>query len=228
MNMKKIMRQPLAVFGSIFLITTLLLVGVLLYQVKGITDGGKSSDNVIKPTPPIVEKVPDEYQLSDVATAYQKEVFEELVTAQHAYKDKYTELTKEEYATLVVKNFIADFYTWSNKTGRNDVGGVQFIAEEMRSTFRKQAIDGFYENLDFYLNDYEATSLITVNDVTILDVNLNDTLKTEDEMIDCISVQASWQYELSSSVEIEQFQSEATFILTESEDHLVLNAILWE
>ena len=150
------------------------------------------------------------------------------MTAQHAYKDKYTELTKEEYATLVVKNFIADFYTWSNKTGRNDVGGVQFIAEEMRSTFRKQAIDGFYENLDFYLNDYEATSLITVNDVTILDVNLNDTLKTEDEVIDCISVQASWQYELSSSVEIEQFQSEATFILTESEDHLVLNAILSE
>ena len=150
------------------------------------------------------------------------------MTAQHAYKDKYTELTKEEYATLVVKNFIADFYTWSNKTGRNDVGGVQFIAEEMRSTFRKQAIDGFYENLYFYLNDYEATSLITVNDVTILDVNLNDTLKTEDEVIDCISVQASWQYELSSSVEIEQFQSEATFILTESEDHLVLNAILSE
>ena len=150
------------------------------------------------------------------------------MTAQHAYKDKYTELTKEEYATLVVKNFIADFYTWSNKTGRNDVGGVQFIAEEMRSTFRKQAIDGFYENLDFYLNDYEATSLITVNDVTILDVNLNDTLKTEDEVIGCISVQASWQYELSSSVEIEQFQSEATFILTESEDHLVLNAILSE
>ena len=88
--------------------------------------------------------------------------------------------------------------------------------------------DGFYENLDFYLNDYEATSLITVNDVTILDVNLNDTLKTEDEMIDCISVQASWQYELSSSVEVEQFQSEATFILTESEDYLVLNAILSE
>ena len=51
---------------------------------------------------------------------------------------------------------------------------AQFIAEEMRSTFRKQAIDGFYENLDFYLSDYEATSLITVNDVTILDVNLND------------------------------------------------------
>ena len=34
MNMKKIMRQPLAVFGSIFLITTLLLVGVLLYRLE--------------------------------------------------------------------------------------------------------------------------------------------------------------------------------------------------
>lgn len=228
MNMIKIMKQPLVVFGSIFFITTLLLVGVLFYQVKGITDGGKSSDNLIKPTSPIVEKVQDEYQLSDVATAYQKEIFEELVTAQDVYKAEHTELTKEEYATLVVKNFVADFYTWSNKTGRNDVGGLQFIAEEMKSTFRKQAIDGFYENLDFYLNDYEATSLITVNDVTILDVNLNDTLETEDEVIDCISVQASWEYELSSSVEVEQFQSEAIFILTESGNHLVLNAILSE
>ena len=72
-----------------------------------------------------------------------------------------------------------------------------------------------------YLNEFR-------NLCNYLDVNLNDTLKTEDEMIDCISVQASWQYELSSSVEIEQFQSEATFILTESEDHLVLNAILSE
>ena len=228
MNMKKIMKQPLAFFGSIFLITTLLLVGVLFYQVKGITAGEKSSDNVIKPTPSIVEKVQDEYQLSDVATDYQKEVFEELVTAQDAYKAKDTELTKEEYATLVVKNFIADFYTLSNKTGRNDVGGIQFIAQEMKSTFRKQAIDRFYENLDFYLNDYEAASLITVNDVTILDVNLNDTLETEDEVIDCISVEASWEYELSSSFEVEPFQREATFILTESEDHLVLNAILSE
>ena len=47
-------------------------------------------------------------------------------------------------------------------------------------------------------------------------------------MIDCISVQASWEYELSSSFEVEPFQREATFILTESEDYLVLNAILSE
>lgn len=228
MNMKKIMKQPLVVFGGIFLLTTVLLIGVLLYQVKGITDGGKNSDNSTKLNSSVVENVKDEYQLSEVATVYQKGIFEELVAAQKEYKEKHTELSKEDYAASVVKNFIADFYTWSNKVGRNDVGGIQFIAEELKSTFRKQAIDGFYENLDFYLNDYGATALITVNDVTILDVKLNDTIETEDEVIDCISVKASWEYEVSSSIEVEQFQNEATFILTESGDCLVLNAILAE
>ncbi len=234
------MKQPLVVFGGIFFITTLLLVGVLIYQVKGIADGGKNSGSTSKPTPPVVEEVQEEYKLSELATQYQKEVFEELLNAQEEYKTTSTDLTKEEYAASLVKNFIADFYTWSNKTGRNDVGGLQFIAEEMKSAFRNQAIDGFYGNLDYYLKDYEATTLITVKDVSILDVNLNDTIqaevetKTEEgtdttlESIECISVKANWEYELSSLNEVTQFQNEATFILTQSGDNLVLNAILAE
>ena len=228
MNVKKVMRQPLIVFGSIFLITTLLLVGVLLYQVKGIADSGKNNDNSVRPNPPVVEEIQEDYQLSDMATAYQKEIFEELTQAKDDYQSSHTDLTKEAYVELVVKNFIADFYTWSNKTGRNDVGGLQFIDEEMKVNFRKQAIDSFYENLDYYLKDYDLTSLLTVNNVTILDVNLDDTIEVEDEVIECISVKASWEYEDTSFNDADQFQNEATFILTESNDYLVLNAILAE
>lgn len=228
MNAKKVMKQPLIVFGSIFLITTLLLVGVLLYQVKGIADSGKNNDNSVRPNPPVVEEIQEDYQLSDMATAYQKEIFEELTQAKDDYQSSHTDLTKEAYVELVVKNFIADFYTWSNKTGRNDVGGLQFINEEMKANFRKQAIDSFYENLDYYLKDYDPTSLLTVNNVTTLDVNLDDTIEVEDEVIECISVKASWEYEDTSLDDIGQFQNEATFILTESNDYLVLNAILTE
>lgn len=234
------MKQPLVVFGGIFFSTALVLVVVLIYQFKGITDGGKSNGSTYQPTPPVVEDVQEEYQLSELATPYQKEIFEELLTAQKEYKTTSTDLTEEEYAAALVKNFIADFYTWSNKTGRNDVGGLQFIAEEMRSDFRNQAIDGFYGNLDYYLKDYDATTLITVKDVSVLDVNLNDTIQAEveteteegtektTESVECISVEANWEYEVSSLNEITKFQNEATFILTQSGENLVLNAILAE
>lgn len=228
MNAKKVMKQPLIVFGIIFLMTTLLLLGILIYQVKGIADSGKNDDNSVRPTPPAVEETQENYQLSETATAYQKSIFEELTQAKDDYQSSQTDLTKEAYVESVVKNFIADFYTWSNKTGRNDVGGLQFINEEMKANFRKQAIDSFYENLDYYLKDYDPTSLLTVSHVTILDVNLDDTIEVEDEVIECISVKASWEYAATSLEEIGQFQNEATFILTESNDYLVLNAILAE
>lgn len=225
-KMKKTMRHPLIVFGSLSLITTLLLVGVLLYQVKGVTDN--DNNHSVRPTSPLVEESQENYQLSDMATAYQKEIFEELIQAQEDYQSNQANLTKEAYVELVVKNFIADFYTWSNKTGRNDVGGLQFIDEEMKSNFRKQAIDNFYENLDYYLKDYDETSLLTVNNVTILDVNLEDTIEVVDEVIECISVKASWEYEKTSLEDVEKFQNEATFILTESNDDVVIKAILGE
>ena len=47
-------------------------------------------------------------------------------------------------------------------------------------------------------------------------------------MIDCISVKASWEYEKTSLEDVEKFQNEATFILTESNDDVVIKAILGE
>ena len=60
--MKKTMRHPLIVFGSLSLITTLLLVGVLLYQVKGVTDN--DNNHSVRPTSPLVEESQENYQLS--------------------------------------------------------------------------------------------------------------------------------------------------------------------
>ncbi|MDE5978135.1 MAG: hypothetical protein K2G70_06720 [Turicibacter sp.] len=229
MNNGKIMKQPLVILGSLFLIITLLLMGLLLYQFKGLTGSGKTNDLAnVSDSVTSEDNLEKEYQLASTATDYQKEIFDELVTAHRSYKETRTQDSKENYAALVVKNFIADFYTLSNKAGRNDIGGMQFIAADLMPTFRQQAIDNFYENLDFYVKANDTNSLITVKDVTILTVNLNDSMEVDDEEVNCVSVQASWTYEISSLSDINQVQNEATFILTESGDDLVLNAILSE
>ena len=54
------------------------------------------------------------------------------------------------------------------------------------------------------------------------------TIEVVDEVIECISVKASWEYEKTSLEDVEKFQNEATFILTESNDDVVIKAILGE
>jgi len=233
MKTKNLFRQPFLVFGMIFLVTTILLVGTLVYQVINFTtDTSKSVQNQV------TEEQQDNYTLREDATEYQKTLFNELEEAKEAYDQMKDDETTLEYAEAIVKNFIADFYTWSNKSGRSDVGGVQFISKSNQATFKKQAIDGFYLNLDYYLNEYEGTDLQTVKEVEILDQDLNyqvilekevevdDVTEVEEEQIDAISIHASWSYNNSKFDEIDLFQNEAVFILTSSDDKLVISEIL--
>ena len=230
MDMRKIIKQPLVIFGSTFLILTVVLIGVFIYQVKGVTGG---LNDISQSGVQTVEDEKKEYQLPKQATAYQKEIFDDLIKAQEAYQTDQTEQTTKDYASLVVKNFIADFYTWTNKTNHSDVGGIQFINEEMQATFKKQAIDGYYETLDYYLEHDGAASLMSVEEVNLSDVNLNDTIEVEGEEGEmeqkaCISVLANWSYAPTSLNEGANLQTQATFLLTSVEGRLVINAILSE
>ena len=208
----------------------MVLTGMLIHQVKEMAGGPNES---LKPSTPVVENEKREYHLSKTATGYQKEIFDELLEAQKDYQNSQTEQTTQAYATAIVKNFIADFYTWTNKVNHSDVGGVQFIDKEMRSAFKKQAIDGYYETLDYYLENEDASSLMSVNKVQITNVNLNDVIEVEgdeDEMeqLDCISLQANWSYEPMGLAEETSLQTTATFILTKVDGDLFINAILSE
>ena len=117
MKTKKLFRQPFLVFGMIFLVTTILLVGTLVYQVINFTtDTSKSVQNQV------TEEQQDNYTLRKDATEYQRTLFNELEEAKDAYDLMKDDETTLEYAEAIVKNFISDFYTWSNKSGRSDVG----------------------------------------------------------------------------------------------------------
>ena len=54
----------------------------------------------------------------------------------------------EDYAKEISKLFIIDFYTLSNKLSKNDIGGTQFIKEDMRDNFIDQARSTFYKYVE--------------------------------------------------------------------------------
>ena len=98
-----------------------------------------------KPTPTVKVEVIDsigdfEYELSDNKTKYYVGLFDELKNL--LKKDDYEE---EEYALLISKLFLSDFYDLDSKVMQSDVGGTQFVYSLYRSDFESGAIDNIYK-----------------------------------------------------------------------------------
>ncbi|MCI9281233.1 MAG: hypothetical protein HFI49_03125, partial [Bacilli bacterium] len=87
------------------------------------------------------------YTLDDRDTKYMKETFKELESVLNA-----EEINEEEYAKILSKLFIIDFYTLSNKINKYDVGSLEYILNDKQEMFKNKAMDTIYS--DIYDNTY--------------------------------------------------------------------------
>ena len=81
---------------------------------------------------------------------------------------------EEAIAETVVKNFICQYYTWTNKDGNYDIGGMQYIYTPKQSDFETYTLYNFYKDMDLYLSKDGRSSLIEVKKVTINNVSRVD------------------------------------------------------
>lgn len=182
----------------------------------------------------------DQYSIGNNPTDINKEYFLEL---NDALKDKTitgpndTEISgSEAIAQSVVKNFICQYYTWTNKDGNYDIGGMQYIYTPKQSDFESYTLYNFYKDMDKYITQEGTSKLIEVSEVTINSVQSVDqytvdtTEETTDEdgntttvtaSLDCIDVDASWTYASGTSMDTSSIQNSATF-------HVVNNNGRWE
>ena len=210
----------------------------------------------LPPPPPEVQVLIDElpesdgYVLRRNATAYQIELFERLIHGHHRFYEIGTDVDLKYYASVITQNFIADFFTLSNKRSRADVGGLQFFSEDLVDCFRNFAIDEFYLYLNQLFETYGRESLPTVDLTTILSVEFEsrwieteidrevdetvveggyyygdiDDLQEKEE-IKVIVVDIEWTYANSSLVHLDEFQRSARLILLESEAGVRIHVI---
>lgn len=100
------------------------------------------------------------YTLRDNETSLQMELFTNLKNAVEG-----SETTDEEIAKLVAMNFICDFYTWSNKAGQYDVGGIGYIDKVAKEPIYTMARDGFYKYINEYMEKYGSENLLEVETI---------------------------------------------------------------
>lgn len=119
------------------------------------------------------------------------------------YKSEFDELSKvlssdtvdyEAYAKLVAKLFIIDFYTLDNKLSKNDIGGTEFIKDDMRDNFIEEARSTFYKYLEVKSDDRNQNlpEVSKINDVSVVKTQFKYADKTTIE--NAYKVTISWSY----------------------------------
>lgn len=144
--------------GKVFilLLIIVLIVGLCLFFIN--------KKKSIKPPAVQVEVIDTidnfDYQLNDNETEYYNELFNSL--KELLSKDDYDE---EEYAVIVGKLFLTDFYDLNNKVMKSDVGGTQFVYSDYRTDFESGAIDTVYKSVESNVYGDRKQVLPTVKSV---------------------------------------------------------------
>lgn len=210
----------------ILLVVTMLgiggAIGFNIYRVAATDTGSGTTDTV--------QKVSNEYSneyytIGNNPTDINKTYFKEINAA-------LKEEDNVKIAESLAKTFVTEYYTWTNKDGNYDVGGIQYIYTPKQSDFETYTLNNFYEDMDLYLTQVTRSDLIEVKEVTVNSSSegtygvqadgqtdeAGNPILTE---LNCVSVDLSWTYESSNTLNTSEFQSHAII-------HVVDNNGRWE
>lgn len=159
----KVKKGAKKLFRIVFILAlVIILVGVGILGYKRFFDKDKE---VVKPE--VVDKLDDYgYTLEKDATKLDKELFNELKKVLNA-----EEVNEEEYASLIARMLVADFYNLNNKISKNDIGGVQFIIEDYKNNFILEASETVYKYIELNVYNDRTQELPIVTDSTIKSIN---------------------------------------------------------
>lgn len=212
--------------NNLVLLTLLLTVLVIVFFAFNIgTIGLKKTSNSNGDTLQLDNKnklTNDQYIIGNNPTDVQKEYFEELT-------DSLSDTSNEgrlATAQAVTKCFIADYYTWTNKDGNYEVGGVQYVFGPKYIMFQEQSRYQFYNDLDLYISQYGRDNLLEVTNVEIIKADYtNNYIVNGIGEYEAFYIEANWEYEKSSKIDVDEFQNKAYFIVVNNNGRLEIASI---
>jgi len=126
-----------------------------------------------------------------------------------------------EYANLLAKAFVFDFFNWSDKTSSSDIGGIQFVFSPLQSQFFKNATKTYY--LNFYSIKEHSEQSPVVKNVELLQIEPSfSILIVDEEEVEYAGYTATLHIEYDSENE---FLKEVTIDIVEYNENLYVIAV---
>ena len=197
------MKKSRKIIISLIVIILIAIIGLIVYK----TVFNNSQEEV-----KIIKSIKDyDYNLKENETELYKTEFNELDKILSKKNVDY-----EEYAKSIAKLFIIDFYTLNNKLSKNDIGGTEFIKEDMRDNFIEEARSTFYKYVEVIDGrTQELPEVSNITDVSVEKTEFKYSDKTVDENAYKISI--SWDY-----VEDLGYEKEASMIIVKQDKKLYI------
>jgi hypothetical protein len=154
-----------------------------------------------------------QYEIGNNPTEISKEYFQKLT-------DAVKEGTAEQKAEAVVYNFVTDYFTWTNKDGNYEVGGLQYIYAEKYAKFEEWNRWYPYSDMDLYISQYGRDHLPEVAEIS----TEVPAFRTDDFTVNsvdppmtypCYQVQVSWTYKPDATVNLSEFPHRMRFLVVD-------------
>lgn len=152
------------------------------------------------------EKIKYGYVLYERDTEIYREVFNELKLELNNDSIDY-----EKYAEYISKLFIIDLYTLNNKVSKDDVGGIQFVMNDIKDNYLLNVSDTMYK----YINE-DGIELPEVSYIELLDIN-SYKYSINNKEYDGYEVNLKWDYKKDLG-----YDSEGIVYVIKDEDELFI------
>lgn len=154
------------------------------------------------------------YSLKESKPAKYKEMFKEL--KEILSKDKVDE---EAYVKKISEMFIYDFYSLNDKVAKTDIGGTDFVYNEVLENFLQNAQDTYYKYIESNIYNNRKQSLPVVATISVDNVEKKAFAygdKTDEE---AYVVDVSWTY---TDDQFSDYQNKATLVFIHDDIKLSL------
>lgn len=195
-------------FKGIMVVVFVVLLILLAFCIKDILDVLKNNGAAKVEILDTIEKY--DYSLNENDSEYFKENFKEL--KKELKKDK---IDEENYASIMSKLFVADFFSLNNAINKNDVGGIQFIYTNYQSSFLGYAKDTIYKYVENNIYKDRNQELPVVIDVEVSNIEKKKAKYKEITDDDAYYVDLKITYEKDL-----QYQSTANIVIVHNNNKL--------
>ena len=130
-----------------------------------------------------VDKIKYGYVQYNRDTKLYKEVFADLKSTLNKNVIDY-----EKYAEYISKLFIIDLYSLSNKNSKQDIGGVQYLKEELKENFILNASNTMYKYIGL-----DNSELPEVKNIELVNIEESE-YSIKDVKYESYNVNLKWEY----------------------------------
>lgn len=170
-----------------------------------------------------VEKNDNYFKIRRNATELQRSLYKTLNEAMDAEP-----VNESLVAKSVSENFVADFFTWTNKLHFNDVGGLQYVHPNIAQSVMSKALEYFYFDMGKYIEDGTISNTLEVVSISssateidyelqplIYDENYNVT--QEQKVVPGYEVELNWTYKESDILAVSTYQKSANIFVVKDD-----------